>query len=74
MKKSKSKHNIKSQLGGFYRSFDLFGSPVGFKVDNKDSFTSIMGATMSLLIAAIILTYGSGKFLKMSERADTSFQ
>ena len=52
----------------------MFGSSVGFKVDNKDSFTSVLGATMSLLIAAVILTYGSGKFIKMYERADTTFQ
>ena len=61
-------------MGDIYKSSDLFGSSVHFTVNNGSVFKSFLGATLSLMIIAVVLIYGQGKWVKMINRADTTFQ
>ena len=42
----------------YFKSLDLFGKSVTFKVNNKEKFTSVLGALLSILVIAVTLTYG----------------
>ena len=46
----------------YFKSLDLFGKSLTFKVKGKEKFTSIPGALLSILVLSVTLTYGKGKF------------
>ena len=41
----------------FYKSFDLFGKPVTLRFQGEDTYKSVVGATISLSIFAIMIGY-----------------
>ena len=56
-----------------FKQFDFFATNITFKEDGSDSFGSIFGAFMSLLIALIVASYGIKKFIDMINYNDTNF-
>ena len=69
-----NKRNVTENLGNIFKSVDMFGSAVGFKVKGRSVFKTAIGAIMSILILATVGTYGLVKFTKMYNKLDTSFQ
>ena len=61
-------------LMSVYRRFDIFGQGVSFNVDGKEKVNSCLGATMSLLIALVTITYAWTRFGVLLEFGDTKFQ
>ena len=61
-------------LMSVYRRFDIFGQGVSFNVDGKEKVNSCMGATMSLLVAVVTITYAWTRFGVLLEFGDTKFQ
>ena len=60
--------NIKSIL----KRIDWFGESIGFSVqDGANSFRTWPGTVLTLLIYALVLTYGSRKFEVLLHRGDT---
>ena len=56
-----------------FKTVDLFARQVSFRMDKQDSFGSIFGAAISLVITVLALLYGVNKFIIMSNYDDTSF-
>ena len=54
----KSNRSNFSKLGAIYKSSDMFGTSVHFTVNNGSVFKSFLGATLSLMIIAVVLIYG----------------
>ena len=45
-------------LGAYFKNIDFFATDVTFKENGGNSFGSIFGAFISLLIALIVASYG----------------
>ena len=64
----------RASLMSVYRRFDIFGQGVSFNVDGKEKVNSCMGASMSLLVAVVTITYAWTRFGVLLEFGDTKFQ
>ena len=53
--------------------FDLFSKNIAFRENGEDSFGSIIGAFISLIILLIVAIYGIKKFIIMLDYGDTNF-
>ena len=51
-------------------SVDMFGMGVSFKIGDEGQFTTWAGTLLSLMIYALILAYGSYKFVGLVNRDD----
>ena len=50
--------------------FDSFSEPVMINYKGESKFKTFGGALVSILTAAIVLAYGSRKFIQLVDRAD----
>ena len=57
-----------------FKEIDQFGDRVSFMVNGSDSLRSNTGATMSLIVALIVLIYAEIKFEALWFYSDTSHQ
>ena len=57
-----------------YKWFDVFGKSVQFNVGGKETVTSYMGATMSILVAYITIAYAWTRFNILLKFGDTTYQ
>ena len=57
----------------FYKNFDFFGKPVTLKYSNKDTFKSLMGATISLSILGVMLSYLIYSLLLFLKRSNPTY-
>ena len=63
----------KATISRNFKKMDFFSSDVSFRENGGDSFGSVFGACMSLLIFLVVALYGINKFVIMSDYADTQF-
>ena len=56
-----------------YKRFDIFGQSVSFNVDGRETVTSCMGATLSLLVAFVTIAYAWTRLNVLLELGDTTF-
>ena len=50
---------------------DLFGKPIsGFSIQNKQKITTVTGGFMTLMITAMMLMYGVGKFRQLATKSN----
>ena len=60
-------------LGAYFKKVDFFATDVAFRENGGNSFGTIFGACVSLLIALIVSSYGFSKFVVMINYEDTRF-
>ena len=64
----------KGKLTNWLKSFDIFGSSVGFTVKNGDStYKTCAGFIVTISIYLLVIIYGSTKFNAMWQIEDTNF-
>ena len=61
------------KLATYFRRADFFATDVAFRENGGQSFGSIFGSFLSLLIALVVSSYGISKFIIMINREDTYF-
>ena len=73
---AKPKQAASSQLGigTNFKRLDLFGKPIGFKIDGKDKYRTVTGGTVSLLILLILTLFASNRISKLVTRTDAKYQ
>ena len=57
-----------------YKRFDIFGQGVLFNAEGKETVTSCLGATLSLLVTVITIAYAWTRLNVLLEFGDTTFQ
>ena len=62
----------KNAFGSHFKKIDLFTTDVSFRENGGSSFGSIFGASMSLIIAIVVIIYGASKFTIMLDYEDTT--
>ena len=62
----------KNAFGSHFKKIDFFSSDVSFRENGGGSFGSIFGASMSLIIAIVVIIYGASKFTIMLDYEDTT--
>ena len=71
----KTKTKKSSCLKRSFRKLDQFGQDIGFTFEDGDrQKTSTIGATLSMIIFAILLAYGLSKERNLRHKLETSFQ
>ena len=63
---------ILKKLTGFLSVADLFARDVSFRENGGQSFTSVCGSLVSILIYAVTALYAFNKTLILTQREDTS--
>ena len=63
----------KSTIGDLFKRIDFFQTNASFRVKGGDSFASVFGACMSLLVGTIIALYGFNRFIIMRQYEDTNY-
>ena len=56
-----------------FKQIDFFATDIAFKENGGNSFGSIFGACISLLIALVVASYGLNKFFIMYNYEDSNF-
>ena len=72
-KKQKTKP---SALSGVYNKFlglDMFATTASFEIDGEGSYTTCIGAIISILILVFVIPYAARKYDKMVQFGDTSY-
>ena len=72
--KSKDTASKQPKVIDFFQSIDLFSRHVHLRSNNKQSYTSSIGAIVSFLIMSVLLIYSSNKFFIMKDHEDTVYQ
>ena len=57
----------------YFKSVDIFATDISFKENGSQSFGSIFGSSVSLMIVFIIALYGLDRFIVMANYEDTNF-
>lgn len=57
-------------LAGKMKNIDMFGTTVGFNICGEDTFTTWLGALLSLMIYAVGIAYAGYKFVSMIKKDD----
>ena len=63
----------RSTISRKFMTFDLFAKNTSFRENGRDSFQSILGAFVSVLIFIPVLAYGFRKCDILINRADTIY-
>ena len=67
MKKQK-----KSLFESIFLQLDLYGQGLSFRVNGHDSFKTMFGAALSLLVTILVIAYGASKYTILVNRGDTT--
>ena len=62
------------RLSSKIKRVDAFGEGVGFTIGGEGTHKTCLGTLITILVYAIVLIYGTNKFHKFKERADTTYQ
>ena len=54
--------------------FDKYGESMGFEIDGKGTFPSILGIIISLMVNSVLIGYFYKQFKVVKEYEDTSYQ
>lgn len=57
-----NKKSLRKRVARILRKGDIFGEQVKFTVDGNETYTSIYGTIVSLVIFSILLIYSVNKF------------
>ena len=55
-------------------SIDKFGETPTFTVNGRDTYSSLIGMVLTLVILGVVIPFGFNKFIIMREYDDTNFQ
>ena len=72
-KNSPTDGSLLSKLGRKFMSIDKFAERPGFSVDGSDTYPSLKGTLLTILVIAVVIPFGFNKFLIMRDREDTYF-
>ena len=64
----------KFALINIYKKFDIFGQRVTFSADGRESVTSCLGATISILVTILTFAYAWTRFDILMQFGDTKHQ
>ena len=64
---------VRKTLSARFKQIDFFATDIAFRENSGNSFGSVFGATISLLIALVVASYGFNKFFVMYNYEDTIF-
>ena len=62
------------RLSSIFRSFDMFGKSVGFRIEGKETHGSYIGAILTILVIFVTLSYAFRRFDILSSYGDTTHQ
>ena len=62
----------KKTLSRNFKKLDLFSTDISFRENGGDSFGSIFGACISLIIAIVVINYSFANFTVMREYGNTT--
>ena len=75
MKNGKKKNSAgPGIIRSFFSSFDLFKIDVQFREGKQESFSTVTGVLISLLILSVVFVYGQKKALTMINHLDSTHQ
>ena len=60
-------------LSRTFKKLDLFSTDISFRENGGDSFGSIFGACLSIIIAIVVISYSFINFNVMRNYEDTTF-
>ena len=55
-------------------SIDKFGESPAFQIAGRDTYPSLIGTVLTLIILSVVIPFGFNKFIIMRDRDDTNFQ
>jgi len=55
------------------KQVDMFGKYVGFYVDGESTYTTWIGALVSVVVIGLTLIFSSTKYLALRDKTNTSF-
>ena len=59
-------------LSRSFKKLDLFSTDISFRENGGDSFGSIFGSCISLIIAIVVINYSFANFIVMREYGNTN--
>ena len=62
------------RLSSAFRSFDMFGKSVGFRIEGKETHGSYIGAILTILVIFVTLSYSFRRIEILTSYGDTSHQ
>ena len=62
-----------TRLGQKVMELDNYGEAASFNIAGKSSYPSVYGTLISILILAVVIPYGTNKFIVMRNYEDTNF-
>ena len=63
-----------TRIGETIMSIDKYGESASFNIAGKRTYPSVYGTFISILIFAVVIPYGTNKFMVMQEREGTDHQ
>ena len=55
-------------------SIDKYGEQSSFNIGGRNTYRSVFGTFVSMVVLLVVIPYGFNKFIVMKEYDDTSFQ
>jgi len=55
------------------KQVDMFGQSVGFLVDGESTYTTWIGALVSVVVICLTMTFASTKYVAFRDKTDTNF-
>jgi len=62
------------RLSSAFRSFDMFGKSIGFRIEGKETHGSYIGAILTILVSFVTLSYSFRRIDILTSYGDTSHQ
>ena len=62
-----------SQLKSYLSKFDLFGERIGFNIDGKESYSSLIGLFMSFVTLTVMCIYSVTRMVILVNIGDTRY-
>ena len=70
----KAKTRKQKKISNLFKEIDLFGEQIVFQIKGADSYKSVLGAIISVVVITIVLAYGYNKFQIMKNFEGTDYQ
>ena len=62
-----------TRIGETIMSIDKYGESASFNIAGKRTYPSVYGTFISILIFAVVIPYGTNKFMIMRNYEDTNY-
>ena len=73
-KSSKKEKSLLYKLSSKLMSIDKYGEARHLSIAGRDTYPSVFGTLLTLIILSVMVPFGFNKFIIMRDREDTNFQ